>query len=188
MFLKTLQDEDDLELYHSLPYEIARAVVRSLCLHTSCYLKAKDELRKQEEVDPEFKKAKSIKVRDEVKKLSNCDRFIVMNRRTAWVATPEWVTKHMTVGADGRPVPKKKDAKCNPWILTLRVAISSSQVELLLKANEKKKFRVVKCFDLDKGRYKATLTTITSGYEHLFDEGGKDSNLFCCKRGLSLQH
>lgn len=176
-FMKTVQDAVDSMVFQPLPYEVAHAVVRTLCMHSNCFLKAKEDYKKLQEGDPNIEKPKTVKAKEEYTKLCKVDRWIVMNRRTGWVATHDWLTKHMVLSADGRPSVRKKDSRCNPWLLTLRIVITGSQVDLMLRPDDSKPFRAVRCFDLENGRYKTHLGSITTGYEHLFKPNGEDSKL-----------
>lgn len=153
-------------------------MVKTLCMHTNTYLKAKEDYQKAKDTDATEKKAKTKKLRDEFSKLRKCDRFAVMNRRTGFVATSDWMSKHLVITPEGKPVPKKSNSKCNPWILTLRIAItdatSGSEIALELKTQDNKPFRRVKCFDVRDGLEKSGLAPITSGYEHLFQDDDPD--------------
>ena len=168
------EDEKNPGTFLSLPYEVAHAVVRTLCLHTHSYLKAKDAYLALKNDDPGMKKLKTRKSLEEMQKLEKCNRFCVLNRRTGFVATADWLSKHIKTNASGMPELKKPDSKCNPWILTLQVAISGPNVSLALKSDPKKAFRAVKCFDIRHGSERTLLSALTTGYEHLFESVDED--------------
>lgn len=162
-------------MFHALPYEIAHAVVRTLCQHSHSWNLAKQELDRLKETDPEVAKSKTQKAKKAFDKLQACDRFIVMNRRTGFVATKEWLARNVTLDENGKPSAKNSSSKAKPWVLTLRVAMQGASLKkLLLKACDSKDFKEVKCFDLPNGTWKSHLPTITAGYEHLFGADGDE--------------
>lgn len=176
--MDTLQDEKDPLVYQSLPYEVAHAIVRTLCLHTGIYLKTRAEHASLKASDPKESKAKTRKAREAVQKLTDCYRYCVMNRRTGFVATSDWLQKHMILSEDGKPQLKKPNSKCKPWILTLKIVLSGLQVDLELKTGEGKEFRSIKCFDIGEGKNKRHLPSITVGYQHLFEEIDEEEDRF----------
>ena len=166
----------DSAVFQSLPYEVAHAIVRTLCLHTQIYHKAKEDYESLRDKDPNEKKTKTTKAREHYETMCSCERFAVMNRRTGFVATSEWLNKHITVSSNGKPELKKSDGKVKPWILTLKIRIDSHHdVQLQLRTQEGKPFRVVKCFDLRQGMETTNLSKLTVGYAHLFDKA-KDTS------------
>ena len=177
-----MQDQHNEGMFHSLPYEIAHAVVRTLCLHTHAFVAAKNDYAKLKGGDPNEKKKKTITAGETMTKLADCVRFCVVNRRTGFVATQDWLSKHITVGEDGKPRPKKDDSKCKPWILSLKIVIKqerkSHTVALELKTCDAKPFRTVKCFDLRDGQAQNHLQAITNGYDYLFEEHAPPEDRF----------
>lgn len=51
--------------------------------------------------------------------------------------------------------------------------MNGSQIKIQLRAGERKKFRLVRCFDIENNDWKSHLATIAAGYEHVFGEDGE---------------
>ena len=167
-----MEDQTNEDLFHALPYELAHAVVRSLRMHAHAFREAKTELQKLVETDPGKKKAKTIKANKKFEGLQNYNRYIVMNRRTGFVATKDWLAKYMVITESGKPVLKKEGSKASVWLLTLKIQMNGHNVKIELSPGEGKPFRQVRCFDLPNATYKTHLATITAGYEHAFGADG----------------
>ncbi|CAK9092325.1 Uncharacterized protein (Fragment) [Durusdinium trenchii] len=159
-------------VYHPLPYELAHAVVRTVALHGTAFLDAQQEYESCKEADPKEKLAKTKKAKEQLMGLHSADRFSVLNRRTGWVATSEWMTKHMVI-VDGKPQPKvnSNTPKSKAWILAVRITIVGGNVELKLQPSEGKSFRRVRCLSLENGLEKAKLHSLAEGYAHVLDAG-----------------
>ncbi|CAK9086713.1 unnamed protein product [Durusdinium trenchii] len=157
-------------VYHPLPYELAHAVVRTVALHGTAFLDAQQEYESCKEADPKEKLAKTKKAKEQLMGLHSADRFSVLNRRTGWVATSEWMTKHMVI-VDGKPQPKvnSNTPKSKAWILAVRITIVGGNVELKLQPSEGKSFRRVRCLSLENGLEKAKLHSLAEGYAHVLD-------------------
>lgn len=163
-----------MEQFVALPYEIAHAVVRTLVMHSQKYHDAKNDLKEQMDADPTMKKSKTLKAKETWEGLQSVDRYAVMNKRTAWIATPEWLSKYMVVGDNGEPKLKNEKSKVSAWILTLRITASGSEVDLQLRPRMGAAFRTVRCLDLRSGYAITKLGTIMAGYDHLLDEQSGD--------------
>ena len=137
-------------------------------MHGKCFMDAKAELEAQKECDPGMKKAKTIKARDNFKALHLVDRYSVMNRRTAWVASTEWLNKNVKLSADGRPIPKNEKGKL--WILTVRIQVVKGHVQLHLQPADGKAFRPLRCYSLTDGHPKTKLSSLVAGYEHVLQD------------------
>lgn len=158
----------------ALPYEIVHAVIRTLVMHSQKYHEAKKDLKELTDADPGMKKAKTIKAKETWEGLQSVDRYAVMNKRTAWIATPEWLSKYMVVGENGEPKMKNEKSKVSAWILTLRINVSGSEVDLQLRPRMGAAFRTVRCLDLRSGYAITKFSTIMAGYDHLLGEQSGD--------------
>ncbi|CAK9082770.1 unnamed protein product [Durusdinium trenchii] len=165
------QLEDGNGKWQQLPYEIAHGVVRTLTKHAYDYLCTKRQLRQLLESDPNGKKSKTKKCQEECQKMQHVDHYLIFNRRTGQVATGEWVRKHVITGPDNKPRMKNEASTAKPWIMTLRIDLVESNVQVYLRPKDNESFRRVRCFALQEGREKAKLAHITSGYAHLIHEG-----------------
>lgn len=103
--------------------------------------------------------------------MQHVDHYLIFNRRTGQVATGEWVRKHVITGPDNKPRMKNEASTAKPWIMTLRIDLVESNVQVYLRPKDNESFRRVRCFALQEGREKAKLAHITSGYAHLIHEG-----------------
>ncbi|CAK9114494.1 Uncharacterized protein (Fragment) [Durusdinium trenchii] len=163
-----VQDEDTPDEWHGLPYEIAHAIVRCVTMHGKAFLDAKRELHAQKQVDLSGKKPKTLKLKSAFEALHESKRYSVMNRRTGWVATSEWLNTHVKVAEDGKPHPKKEKGKL--WILTIHIKIVGPNIDVRFSPSDGKPFRAVRCLSLEGGAVNAKLTSIVSGYEHLLTD------------------
>ena len=145
-------------------------MVRTVALHGTAFLDAQQEYESCKEADPKEKLAKTKKAKEQLMGLHSADRFSVLNRRTGWVATSEWMTKHMVI-VDGKPQPKvnSNTPKSKAWILAVRITIVGGNVELKLQPSEGKSFRRVRCLSLENGLEKAKLHSLAEGYAHVLD-------------------
>lgn len=163
-----LTQDEESEKWVALPYEVAHAVVRTLVLHTKVYIDTKNELEELLQTDPHMKQSQTKKLKQAMDSLASVERFAVMNRRTGWVATPEWLQRSMTVGPNGEPVSKGKNKK-TAWVLTLKIEIKGKDVSLELKPRNGSEFRAVRCLRLREGEVETTLGSMTVGYDHLLE-------------------
>lgn len=154
----------------ALPYEVTHAVVRTLVLHTKVYLDTKTELEDLLKTDPAIKKSQTKKLKEAMDGLASVERFAVMNRRTGWVATPEWLQKNMTVGPSGEPVYKGKKGNKSAWVLTLKIKITGKDVYFELKPRTGAEFRAVRCLKLGEGQSETKLASMIAGYDHLLED------------------
>ena len=137
-------------------------------MHGKAFLEKRQLLTELKAHDPEVNLPKTIKVQKEFKELQSADRFAVLNRRTGWVATSEWLQKHITIEGG---VPKAKDgSKCRPWILTVRIKVSGADLDIHLRLATGKTFRHVRCFGLQEGEAKTKLSALVAGYSHVLEE------------------
>ena len=153
---------------------MAHAIVRTLCSHAHQWRLARQELQKQKDQDASGCKPKTIKAQKAFDSLVKTDRYVVMNKRTGWCATKDWLSRHVQLSESGYPSLKKKDSKCQMWVLTVRIVLDGSSLrDLKFQAGQGKNFRNVRCFDLPNGKWKFHLTSIASGYEHVFGKDGE---------------
>ena len=165
-----LQEKGASETFLALPYEIAHAIIRTFVHHSKAFEEALIEMRRVATEDPEFSKTKSQKARDAFKSMQLMERHIVLNRRTAWVATPQWVVRHMMADENGFPQPKGKHSKC--WVLTLRISIpDDGELDLKLRPFAADEFRTVRCMDLSTGVPSTGFDGLFQAYEHVLDTG-----------------
>ena len=166
-----MQDNDQ---WLQLPYEIAHGVVRTVTKHVYDYLLAKSRLKKLVEGDPEQKKSKTVNAQINVKRKEHVDLFMIFNRRTGQIATPEWTNKHLVADSSGRPVLKNESAKVKPWVMTLRLRILEvGDIQIGLRSGEDdSEFKDVRCFDLDKQLSNKKIANIAEGYGHLLQSLG----------------
>lgn len=170
---QTLTSQDSSGVFQALPFEVAHGVVRTVVLRASCLTTAKEELAKLRQGDPTDSKAKTREAAQKVQKLSNeTDRFIVFNRRTGQVATADWLTKHVTSDAEGRPIMKAKNSKNIAWIMTLKISLQSGELNLQLRSKSDQPFRRVRCFDLTSATSKLKLASFQQGYGYLLEDDG----------------
>ena len=78
----TAQDEKEKDTWWALPYEMAHAIVRTLCSHMHQWRLAKAELARLKDKDPKKSNAKTKKAQKAFDDLHDMDRYAVMNRRT----------------------------------------------------------------------------------------------------------
>ena len=161
--------QDSEEQYHNLPFEVAHGVVRTLVQHLSDFQGAKKELAGLLQGDPSSKKKKTQTVAETVQKWRRVDKFIVMNRRTGQVATPEWLGKHIGVDAEGRPCMKNPKSTARAWILTLRCLVDEgdNSFSIALQTKESSNFRNVRCLELRTGLDHKCIDFMMSGYQHI---------------------
>ena len=170
-----LQDEAIPGTFHSLPYQLANAVVRTVTLHAKSVHDAKDNLNKLLEADPMMENIKTKKAKELCDGLSAAERHAVLNRRTGYMATADWLQRHISVNEEGMPVPKKAGSTCKPWVLTIKILLAGGgKVKLSLRPKVGKPFRALRCLDIRAGISESRLSTLTSGYGHLFDDDSED--------------
>lgn len=176
-----LQDEDEPGKFHALPYQLTHPVVKLVTQHFMEYLKARAEYNELLEADLMSKKPKTKAAQKKVEELQHAKRFAVLNRRTGWLATSDWLSKHMTVDkSTGLPTLKKqggKNAKIKPWILTVQFKIKEEYCELLMQPSAGRKFRTVRCMSLLDGALKTSCAQLAAGYAHVLEEGDDDALL-----------
>jgi len=164
------QEKGASETFLALPYEIAHAIIRTFVRHSQAFGEALKEVRRAEIEDPSFSKSKSKKARDAFNSMRVMDRHIVLNRRTAWVATPQWVSRHVVTDENGFPRAKNEHAKC--WVLTLRTSIpDDGEIDLKLRPFASEEFRTVRCLDLSTGIPSTNLDGLFQAYEYLLGSG-----------------
>ena len=164
--LLVMQDDNQ---WLQLPYEIAHGIVRTVTKHVYDYLSANSRFKKLVEEDPEQKKSKTVNAQINVKRMEHVDLFIIFNRRTGQIATPEWTSKHLAADSSGRPVLKNQSAKVKPWVMTLRLRILEvGDIQIGLRSgDDDSEFKEVRCFDLDKQLSNKKIANIAEGYGHL---------------------
>ena len=163
----SVQDKDDQTKFHALPYELTHPLVKLATLHLKEYMNARSQSYLLEEQDPDSKKAKDAKKL--VKQMSKAERFAVLNRRTAWIATQEWMAKNITV-KDGKPFLKNASSKIKLWIVTVRVEINRDIAKLWLQPAQGKPFREVRCVSLEDDTVKCEFAQLVHGYGHVLDD------------------
>ena len=163
--------QDSEEIYHNLPFEVAHGVVRTLVQHLSQFQEAKVELARLLEEDPSSKKKKTQTLSEKVQKWRRVDKFIVMNRRTGQVATPEWLGKHVGEDAEGRPCMKNPKSTARAWILTLRCLVDEGDqvFSIALQTKADSSFRNVRCLELRTGLPEKGIDFLMGGYQHILD-------------------
>ena len=169
------QDSNEAGKWHALPYELAHAVVRIVAMHGKAFSDAKAEYESLKESDPAEAKPKTVKAKESFEGLRKVDRYTVMNRRTGWVATADWMARSIAVGPGGVPKLKKEGSKASPWILTVRLHILNQMLSIWLRPAAGKPFRSIRCIGLRDGNLKAKFTTLVAGYEHMLE------NVTCCQ-------
>lgn len=160
--------------WQQLPYEVAHGVAKTTVQHGSDVIAAKKEYAKQKAADHEETKGKTKAAREEMEKLNSVDRFIIYNRRTGQLACADWVQKHICADQQGRPKVRNPKSTNKPWLMTLRLETSDTNVEISLRTDDLpgSSFRKIRCFSFSKGQPNEKLASLVSGYEHLLD--GKD--------------
>lgn len=159
--------QDSSSIWQALPYEVAHGIVRTATLHCNDYTNAKEALKELEEKDPTMSKSKTVKARDVVSGLENSIRFLVFNRRTGSVATPDWIARNITTSPTGEP--EVKSAK-SAWIMKLQIVLVGSDFNLALKTSSDSEFRPVRCFSLKDGMEKHRIINLCEGYQHLIEQ------------------
>ena len=181
--------QDEQKGWVALPYEIASAFVRTLCLHVHQLQATKETLAELEKEDPEAKKAATSKARTTYTELCDGKRFIVMNGRTCHLATQDWVAKNISKSSDGAPTWKNKSHKKSPpWTMTMSFKMTGASAFLTLKLQTGAPDRVVRCWDLRGGQERSKLSMLLEGYEHMFDdfEQGSDAESSATEIGDDL--
>ena len=164
-----MQDKTDPSKYHALPYEFTHPLVKLSTLHLKEYMVARKELKELEDEDPHCKKPKTKEAKKNLKKMTKAERFAVLNRRTGWIATSEWMSRHITV-KDGKPVLKNASSKIKLWVLTVRIDITGDLTKLYLQPSAGKPFREVRCMSLEDGEIKAEFAQLVHGYGHILED------------------
>lgn len=162
------KDEHESGTFHALPYELAHPVVKALCAHISAFREAKNDQKAWEEKEPGTSKAK--KAKKAVDDLLDVKRYIILNRRTGWPATSEWMSRHIAVGPSGKPELKNGKSKANPWILSVRIKLTGVHAEIWMQPSESKAFRSVRCLSLSDGQLKTEFAQLMDGYDHILQE------------------
>ena len=172
------QDDVIADQFHALPYQLAHAVVRLVTLHGKIFAETKAEYERQKDSDVNELKAKTTKLRTEYESLFDVVRFSVLNRRTGCVATSDWMSRYIKVGADGSPQLKNVSSKAAAWVISLKIKIEGNGVKLWLQPSVGKSFRRVRCFSLLDGVSNEKLSSLVAGYEHILQnlEGGENDD------------
>ncbi len=163
--------QDSSGIWQALPFEVAHGIVRTATLHCHDYANAKETLGELQEKDPTFSKSKTVKARELVSGLESSTRFIVFNKRTGSVATPEWLARNITTSPTGEPEVKSQKSA---WVMTLQIVLVGSDFNLALKTSSDSEFRPVRCFSLKDGMEKHRIISLCDGYQHLLDNGQDD--------------
>ena len=164
-----MKDKDDAGKFHALPYEITHPLVKLATLHLTEYMKARKEFKDLEGEDPQCKGVKTKEAKKLMKNMSKADRFAILNRRTGWAATPEWLSKHIMV-KDGKPVLKNSSSKIHLWVLTVRIEINGDIAKLMMSPSSGKPFREVRCMSLEDGHVKSEFAQLVKGYAHVLED------------------
>ena len=135
-------------------------------MHGKAYLEAKRELAAQKELDPKQKKSKTLKAKAALQDLREVTRYAVMNRRTGWVATSEWLNHHVKM-EEGKPCPKGKGKL---WIVSVRIRVVGLCIDIAMSPADGKALRPIRCFSIQDGGTNAKLSSIVSGYSHLLTD------------------
>lgn len=162
------KDEHESGKFHALPYELAHPVVKAFCTHISAFREAKNNQKELEENEPGTSKAKKAKTA--VDDLLDVKRYIILNRRTGWPATAEWLARHIVTGPDGKPKMKNSNSKASPWILSVRIKLTGGDAEIWMQPAEGKSFRSVRCLSLSDGLLKTEFSQLLDGYDHILQE------------------
>ena len=162
------QDEYESGKFHALPYELAHPVVKAVCTHIQAYRDAKKTEKDLEETEPGSSKA--IKAKKATEELVDVKRYIILNRRTGWPATADWLSRHIVIEPNGKPKMKKHESKAKPWILTVRIKLKNPDAEISMQPAEGKTFRAVRCMSLTDGHLKTTFAQLIAGYGHILEE------------------
>jgi len=162
--------QDSSTIWQALPYEVAHGIVRTATLHCNDYTNAKEALQELKAKDPTMSKSKTVKASELVSGLENSRRFLVFNKRTGAVATPDWIAKNITTSPTGEPQGKTGSA----WIMTLQIVLEGSDFNLALKTSSDSEFRPVRCFSLKDGMEKSGIITLSEGYQHLLEKDTAD--------------
>lgn len=184
-----MQDANESDTWHALPFEVTHGIVRTFVKHAADLADAKSELSKLLADDPDMTKAKTAKQAEKVINYKRVDKFIVMNKRTGQVATPDWCSRHLTAAEDGRPKMKNPKSTAKAWVLTLRIILEDQNMDLLLRTADQDAFRKVRCFELLSGVVNKQLDSFVEGYEHIFrDDDSDEQALFDEAIVTSLVH
>lgn len=160
-----------------MPYEIASAFVRVLCLHWKELQDAKLAYKKFKASDEEEANQLTRRAKLRVGSLRKTVRYIIMNSRTRQMATQEWVSKHVQVDKDGVPMVKTK--KIQPWIMVLHFEIHNQipllEIQLMAKAPKCS----VRCLEIASSEEKSELGDVLGGYsfEEEDDEASEAESL-----------
>ena len=186
----TLFPEDEAlpAVFHALPYEITHALVQTVTMHAQEYHNVKKELQTTKEADPNLQKTKSKKIKERWDGLQCCERHTVLNKRTGWIASKEWLQTHITVGSNGMPCLRNPSSKATPWVLTVKIDMKGSDAEIYLRPSVEKPFRRVICRDLSTGGVKAKLASIEAGYSHLLSNAEEDEEEDRCATNMEPAH
>ena len=144
------------------------AAVRAITLHAKDY---RDLTRTYADLlneDPEGKNSKTLESKEKLQSLQDGVRYSVLNRRTAWVATKDWMARFMKYDASGKPTPK--NPKASVWVMAVRIKIIGANLELSLQPCQDKGFSRLRCVSLKDGEEHSKLTSLLSGYEHVLQD------------------
>ena len=150
------------------------AAVRAITLHAKEYRDVSKAYMDLLNDDPEGKNSKTSTAKEQMQSLQEGLRYSVLNRRTAWVATKEWMVRYMKFEGDGRPVPK--NTKASVWVMAVRIKIVGANLELALQPCEGKGFSRLRCVSLTDGEEHSKMTSLLSGYQHVLEENQCDGD------------
>lgn len=163
------------ESWHSLTYELASALVKTLVHHVHDLESARKKLDQLKSADPDCTKPKTAKADSDYKKLLQAKRFFVMNKRTGVMATEDWVRRNIVADPEtGEPTMKNPRSKASPWILALEYDGRTEDVELRLKVSSTAPSRPVRCWDIREASVCMGLEQLVPGYEHMLANEAAD--------------
>ena len=138
-----------------------------MVLHARKLQHTKEELQKLRERDADDAKPKTVATRQELQKLEDGKRYMVMNRRTGQMASLGWLEKHVRV-VEGRPV--ARNPKVQVWVMTMAFrALAGGRVLLQMALSNEEPLLPVRCFQLSGGEAD-DLSELVGGYEHVLEE------------------
>ena len=148
--------------------------MKSLASQAYAFLLAKKDFRAALEFDPSEEKTKTAKMRETMEKLQSLDAFLVFDRRTGDLATPDWTKKYVTADANGVPQLRNQSSRARIWVMTLRMKFEDVNIDLSLRSKPDGVFQAVRCWDLQDGRARSRYAPLMRGYHHLFNEVESD--------------
>lgn len=149
---------------------MAHAIVRSITMHAQRWHEAKKDFQERKESDPEATKVKTKQAQELWKKMQLVDRHQVMNRRTGWVATQDWLSRHMVVDQAGVPRNRNPKSKAKAWVVTVRIKMTGTELEAQFRPSLEQAFRRIRCWDIRSGEPRCKLMSLAAGYQHVFED------------------